>query len=170
MPFKPSTSNEAVKNATGKIWSEWFKLLDAEKAYTLDHTNLAQLVYKKHKVKPWWSQMVANTYEQYKGLRNKYENKDGFEASIGKTIEKPVSQLYQLLSKNKEISITTAHSNKIIRGIWKKNDSRMDIAFYAKGKSKTQVAVQHHKLKNAERVKLAKSHWAQILSNLGSKN
>jgi hypothetical protein len=93
MTFKPSTSDEAVKKATGKDWKSWYRILDKEKAYKLKHTQIAQAVYKisgKH----WWSQMVANTYEQYKGLRKKYENTQGFNVSVSRTIEKPIKDLY----------------------------------------------------------------------------
>ncbi len=43
MTFRPSTSDEAVKKATGKDWGSWFKLLDKEKAFKLDHTKIAAL-------------------------------------------------------------------------------------------------------------------------------
>jgi len=163
--FKTTTSDEAVKKATGKIWSEWFKILDKGNAAKLSHTKIAKLLHTKFKVRPWWSQMVANTYEQYKGLRKKYENKDGFEASVSKTIEKPISQLFQWWKNFPEIKITSATPNKYIRGVMK-DGTRMDVGFVARNSSKTQVVVQQHKLKNLAAVKQAKEYWKKILEKL----
>ncbi len=42
----------------------------------------------------------------------------------------------------------------------------MDFAFYAKGKDKTQVAIQHHKLKKESDVKKMKEYWKQVLNKL----
>jgi len=166
MSFKPSVSDEAVKKATGKIWGEWFKILDKQKASKLNHTQIARLLYEKHKVKPWWSQMVANNYERYKGLRQKYENPAGFEASVSKTIDKPVGQLYQWWLKFPGITITSATKDKYVRGIVKKDRMRMDVGFYAKSKTKTQIAVQAHKLKKVSDVAKVKKYWKNILDNI----
>jgi hypothetical protein len=166
MTFKPTTSDEAVKKTTGKDWNSWFKLLDREQAYKLKHGQVAKLVFEKHKVKPWWSQMVANTYEQYKGLRKKFENPQGFEASVSRTIDKPIGQLYQWWKNYKDITITSATTNKYIRGIAKNDGARIDIGFYVRGKSKTQVAFQAHKLKKASDVAKIKKYWAKILEQL----
>jgi hypothetical protein len=163
--FVPTTSDEAVIKATGKNWNQWFQILDKQKAHTLNHTQIAQLVYTIAKVR-WWSQMVANNYEQYKGLRKKYENSQGFEASVSKTIDKPVGQLYHWWKKFPGIKVTSATPNKYVRGIVKKDRTRIDVGFYIKGKNKTQVAVQLHKLKNAAAVKQTKAYWGKILGQL----
>jgi len=167
MPFTPATSDEAVKKATGKIWNEWFKILDKEKAYQLNHTEMARFVNTKLKVKPWWSQMVANTYEQYKGLRKKYSTTQGYQVGASKTILKPVSVLFkQWKSMKLPVIVTTERENKIIRGKVTKDDSRFDVAFTAKSADKTQVAVQQTKLKNPAAVKQAKLYWSKILDEL----
>lgn len=69
--YKPSVSNEAVKKATGRTWSEWFRILDNAGAKKLPHPEIAEWLEAKKKVSSWWSQMVTVEYEYARGLRSK---------------------------------------------------------------------------------------------------
>jgi hypothetical protein len=86
--------DDAVKKATGKEWSEWFRILDRVKANTKSHREIVDILYKKHGIGPWWSQMVTVTYEQQRGMRALHEKADGFAASVSRTISAPIDELY----------------------------------------------------------------------------
>jgi hypothetical protein len=65
-------SDDAVKERTGKVWAEWFKILDKVDAKKWLHQEIAAYLYEKHKVSEWWSQMVSVGYEHERGLREKF--------------------------------------------------------------------------------------------------
>ena len=62
-------SDAAVQASTGKIWKEWFAILDKAGARKMDHKQIVAYLVKHHKVGPWWQQMVTVIYEQARGLR-----------------------------------------------------------------------------------------------------
>src|SRR5436190_23296914 len=88
-------SSEAVRARTCKAWEEWIALLDAENAQTLPHKEIAALLSDQYGVLPWWCQMVTVGYEQARGLRAVHQSVDGYSASASKTINAPLSVLYQ---------------------------------------------------------------------------
>ena len=90
----PSISDEAVKAKTGKDWAQWFKMLDKTGSSKMNHSEIAALIYDKFKCPSWWSQMVANQYEQARGLRKKHEMSDGYQVGASKTLAVPISKLY----------------------------------------------------------------------------
>ena len=68
-----SVSTEAVRDNTGRGWQQWFEILYAAGAKGMNHTEIAGYLRREHQVSPWWSQMVANDYEQDRGLREKHQ-------------------------------------------------------------------------------------------------
>src|SRR5262249_23589089 len=61
---KPDTSDEAVKAATGKVWDEWFAILDKAGCQDMIHKEVAELLVEKHRVRHWWGQMITVGYER----------------------------------------------------------------------------------------------------------
>jgi len=63
-------SDDSVLKATGQTWTQWRKLLDAQKANKLTHPEIVKLLREKFKLSnSWWQQMVTNTYEKLIGRR-----------------------------------------------------------------------------------------------------
>ena len=60
-------SQEAVTDATGKTWVEWFLFLDAERAYELDHMAIVTLL-ENYVESIWWRQTISSEYERMYGL------------------------------------------------------------------------------------------------------
>ena len=81
--ISPRMSDAAVKSKTGKTWAEWFTLLDKAGGKKLDHKALVAHLDKRHRVDPWWRQMVAVSYEQARGLRQPHGR------GPGRTLERP---------------------------------------------------------------------------------
>jgi uncharacterized protein YndB with AHSA1/START domain len=105
-------SDEAVKEKTGKVWSEWFKLLDDWEAQNKDHAAIAKYLWKEVGIEHWWAQTVTVRYEQERGLRVVGQKSDGsFEFSIQRTIAVSQEQAYDAVTDPKLVSIwfTTNH-------------------------------------------------------------
>ncbi|MFZ0634429.1 MAG: hypothetical protein WA755_02975 [Candidatus Acidiferrales bacterium] len=170
-------SDEAVKAKTGKVWAEWFKILDAAGAKKMKHAEIARYLYGERKVGMWWCQMVAVEYEQKYGLREVGETCNGdFAAGVSRTLGVPLAKLYKAWTdekarkawlKSDAMEITTATPNKSIRAKWD-GGTRMSVYFYAKGAEKCQVVVDHMKLESAAESKRMKIFWAEAVTRLES--
>ena len=174
---KPGVSDEAVKAKTGKNWSEWFAILDAAGARKMDHKAIVAYLVDEHEVGSWWRQMVTVTYEQARGLREKHENPQGFQISRSKTLDVPVERLYAAWKDagqraawlpDPAFTIRSETANKILHILWIDGQSSVDVAFYVKGPSKTQIALQHSKLKSAAQGEAMKSYWSEALDRLAA--
>lgn len=169
------SSDEAVKAKTGKVWAEWFAILDKAGAKKWMHKEIAAYLYEKQKVPGWWSQMVAVGYEHERGIREKFQNCDGdFAANSSRTFVAPVAKLYQAWTEEKfrnrwlpdaDIEITTATKGKSLRAKWD-GDTRLSVYFYPSGNEKTRVVVDHMKLTSSKECTKMKNFWFDALNRL----
>jgi uncharacterized protein YndB with AHSA1/START domain len=171
--IKPRMSDEAVESKTGKNWSRWFKHLDAAGGKKMSHQEIVAHLHDKHGVRPWWTQMVAVTYEQARGLREVHQKPSGYEISVSCTIAAPVSQAFKAWTDVKtrekwlaeDFTVRKSTTNKTLRITWA-DDSDLVVAFYRKGDAKCQVVAQHAKLKDAKAGAKMKKFWADALDRL----
>lgn len=172
---KPRMSDAAVQSKTGKTWGEWFALLDRAGAMKMTHKEIVGYLSAHHSLGPWWRQMVAVTYEHVRGLREKHEKPGGYEISRSKTIAASAEQLYAAVYDDNrranwlpghQLAIRTAKPGKSIRMTWSDGLSIVVVNFYPKGEGKTQVVVQHDKLKDASQGEKMKQFWADKLQGL----
>ena len=172
--IKPRMSDEVVESRTGKTWSRWFKHLDAAGAKKMTHQEIAAHLSEKHGVRPWWTQMVAVTYEQARGLREKHEKPQGFEISVSRTIDAPVGKAFKAWTVEKTrkqwlpatFEICKATTNKSLRITWEDGNTSLAVAFLPKGAGKSQVVAQHGKLPDAKAAAKMKKFWAEALERL----
>lgn len=170
-----NVSDEAVKNATGKTWPQWFKLLDKAGCKTKPHKEIARWVFEHHKISGWWSQMVTVCYEQSRGMRQLHEAADGFQASGNKTIHVPVTVLFEAFVDERRRKAWAGDSLHL-RKATKPKSARFDfdggslvgVNFYAKGPGKSSVSLDQRKLKDAKAAAKAKKFWAEKLRTLKS--
>ena len=169
-------SDEAVKAKTGKTWEEWFRILDAAKAKTMTHTQIASHLHEDLSVPGWWCQMVAVRYEQERGLRARGETCRGdYAANRSRTLKAPLARLYRAFSDpaarrrwlaGAPIEVTKATANKSIRAKWGATKGRISFYFYAEGAGKARVAVDHMGIESAEEAQRMKTWWAERLDRL----
>jgi hypothetical protein len=169
-------SNEAVKARTGKVWSEWFEILDEAGAKKWRHQEITAYLAKAHKVGSWWTQMIAVPYEHARGLREKFQKCTGeFSASGSRTLTVPMTKLYEAWMDERlrrcwlpgaKMEITTATPNKSLRAKWDDGKSRLSVNFYSKGTGKNQAAVDHMKLANSKECAKMKTYWFEALNRL----
>jgi hypothetical protein len=169
--------SEAVKKATGKSWDQWLRLLDGAGCKRMDHKGIVAVVHKKAPdVSGWWGQMVTVGYEQARGLREKHQKPGGYEISGSKTVNVPVSTLFRAFSDartrarwlDEPFTIRKSTKAKSVRITWSDEKTHVEASFYAKGASKSQVAVQHRKLTSAKDAARMKAFWAKRLAALKS--
>lgn len=174
----PRMSDAAVQAKTGKTWSEWFKLLDNAGAKKMNHKEIVAYLKEHHNPGAWWQQMITVTYEQARGLREKYEKAGGFSANASKTIAVPLAKLYQAWSDTRQrnrwlgekgVVLRSTTPEKSMRLTWSDGKSNVLINFYTKGESKSQAAIEHEKLANAAAAKKMKAFWGERLNLLKDK-
>ncbi|MGI0028954.1 MAG: hypothetical protein ACREAQ_04480 [Nitrososphaera sp.] len=171
---KPRVSDAAVKKMTGKNWQQWFAVLDKAAGTRMSHRKLAEHLHQKLGVPGWWSQMIAVTYEQERGLREVHQKADGYAVSASRTFQVPVGVLYRQWSDAKirgmwlreKFTVRKETKNKSMRITWGDGRTSVEVYFYSKGDSKSQVSVQHSKLASSKDVELARSRWKGALERL----
>ncbi len=173
---KKRIGDEALAAKTGKTWREWFKILDAAGAGTMDHKAIAALLCKRYGAeRGWWWQMVTVGYEQERGKRQAHEKPEGFEVSSSKTIAASLKLLYgawtdaMMLKRwlpGASFSITKATPKKSLRIRWGEGPGRVIVMFYPRGAEKNQVTVQHGRLPTATAARRMQSYWKQRLEQL----
>ncbi|MBI3669512.1 MAG: SRPBCC domain-containing protein [Acidobacteria bacterium] len=168
-------SDAAVQAKTGKTWKEWFAILDKAGARKMDHKQIVAYLVKHQNVGPWWQQMVTVNYEQARGLREKHQTSEGFTANGSRTIAVALPALFQAWQAERArrrwlgdaaLTIRTATPPKSLRILWGDGKSRVDVMFYAKGKGKSQVTVDHRRLTDAKEAARMKTYWSQALDRL----
>jgi hypothetical protein len=173
----PSMSDDAVKARTGKTWAEWFAILDAAGAEEMTHPQIATYLSTEQAVPDWWSQMVTVTYEKARGMREQHQRPDGYQISKVKTFQASAMRVFTAWNDTAErsewlsyldITITTATPGKSIRASVS-DGTRLDVRLYAKGEARTQIAVQHEKISDADTAETWKSFWADALERLKKK-
>jgi hypothetical protein len=172
--IKPRMSDEAVESKTGKNWSRWFKHLDAAGAKKMTHQQIVAHLVDKHGVRPWWTQMIAVTYEQARGLRQVHQKPEGFEISVSRTIAAPVGKAFKAWTDEKirqqwllqNLTIRKATVNKSLRISWGDGDTSLAVAFDPKGANKVQVVAQHGKIPSAKTASALKIFWSKALDRL----
>lgn len=167
-------SDEAVEKATGKNWNDWFKILDKSKAKTLAHKDIASLLHKKYSLSGWWSQMITVTYEQERGSRKKHEKPSGYEISKSKTMNVNIDKLAKAWTNSAQRKKWLGDIKLAKRKTTAENTLRfsledntiISVTFYPKGKNKTQVVVQHNKIKTPKSAEKMKTFWFDKLQSL----
>ena len=168
-------SDEAVKKSTGKIWKQWFTLLNKAGAKKMEHKQVAKLLHEKYGISGWWSQMVTVKYEQEVKGRKKHEKPEGFQISKSTTLAAPVTKIYNTINsplkrivwlKDPAITLTKSTKDKSIRGKWMDKKTNIEFQFYPKDNGKTQLVVQQSKIKSANEAERLKTYWGKQLNNL----
>ena len=169
----PGMSDAAVRAKTGKTWPEWFAILDEAGARQMTHPQIATYLASEHGVPGWWCQMVTVGYERAHG-RAKHARPDGYSISVSKTLAVPVAKLFRAWNDPRTrarwlpdapFTIRKVTPDKSLRVMWGERES-LAIGFYAKGESKSQVALEHSKLPSAKAAAKAKAYWAEAMERL----
>ena len=168
-------SDAAVEKRTGKTWPEWFVLLDRAGAKKMTHQQIVAFLVKNHGLGPWWQQMVTVAYEQTRGMRELHQTAKGYQISVSKTLNAPLSEVFDAWHNEKirrqwldhpAFEVRKSNKDKSLRISWVDGASNVEVNFYAKGSERCQIVVQHNKLKDAKDAERKKGYWAKQLKKL----
>jgi hypothetical protein len=172
-----ATSDEAIRERTGRGWEQWFELLDQWGAADRSHREIARWVAAQQGVEPlaWNAQAVVGSYELARGLRVVGEKPDGFAITISKTVAVPVARLYDAFVEESlrerwlpdgELRQRTATASRSARFDWGEGGTRVNVTFLAKGEAKSTIALEHRRLADADEAERMKTYWRQRVAAL----
>jgi hypothetical protein len=174
-----ATSDEAIRQRTGRGWEDWFDLLDGWGAAERPHREIAHLVAVELAADPlaWNVQAVTVSYERARGGRAVGERADGFSVTASRTVAVPVERLYDVFVDESlrarwlpggKLRERTATRPKSARFDWDEGETRVIVGFDPKGEAKSTVALEHARLADAEQAGRMKTFWRERLTALKS--
>ena len=170
--------DDAVKNATGRTWGQWLRVIDRAGGRDMDHKQIVAILKDEHDLGSWWRQMVTVGYEQARGKREKHEKPGGFEIGVSRTINAPIAAAFRAFRDKRtrarwltppspgEVEVRKSTPGKSVRLTWVDGETHLNVNFWNKGRAKCQVVVQHTKLKNAKAAERQKDFWRDQLGRL----
>ena len=165
-----ATSDEAIRERTGRGWEEWFDVLDSWGALGMKHRDIARRVATELEIDPlaWNAQAITASYERTRGMRVAGQKEDGFSITASKTIGVPIERLYDAFfatadDRLRERTVTRPLS---ARFDWGDDGSRVHVTFDASGESKSRIVVEHARLADADEAERMKTFWRERLTEL----
>jgi hypothetical protein len=172
-----ATSDERIRERTGRGWEQWFDVLDESGAAHHTHRETARWVAEQQQREPlaWNVQAVVSSYERARGLRAEGEKDDGFAITVSKTIAVPVERLYDAVVEVSQrqqwlpggkLSTRTATRPRSARFDAGDERTRLNLTFLSRGNSKSTVALEHRRLADAGEAQQMKAFWRERLEAL----
>jgi uncharacterized protein YndB with AHSA1/START domain len=119
--------------------------------------------------------MMTATYEQERGLRDRHQKPEGYQISVSRTVGVPLGTLFKAFANansrgrwldEEGLNVRKSTANKSMRVTWKDGKTSVEINFYSKSVSASQVVVQHSKLPDAKAAAKMKTYWSKALDRL----
>jgi hypothetical protein len=174
--YEPRMTDEKVQAATGRVWADWFALLDEWGAVDHEHREIAGWLGSEHGVPGWWAQTVTVEYERARGLRPLRGDRDGtHNVSASKTIGAPVDELFDAWADpdrrarwlgDVELRERTSRPPRTARYDWEDGSTRVIVGFEAIGEAKSRVALSHERLPDEDEAARLKAFWRERLAAL----
>jgi hypothetical protein len=161
-----ATSDERIRERTGRGWEEWFDRIDAWGELT--HREIARRIAAELNIDPlaWNAQAITMSYERTRGGRLAGQRDDGFAVTATKTLPVPVEQLFDAFLAQGELSERTSTRPQSARFDWAGGESRVNATFVAKGEASSTVSVEHRRLADPDEAERMKAFWRKRLMQL----
>ncbi|MDH3681855.1 MAG: hypothetical protein OEV40_18105 [Acidimicrobiia bacterium] len=181
---QPEVTDGAVREATGRGWDEWCRMIDEWPERAEGHAAMAARLGRDHLASGWWAQTVIVGYERIRGLRTKYLRADGsFAGSVTRTVEADADRLRtDLLDPAGREAIAARAADELGRPIGvelrsKPSSKTIRLAIHPDGGTallsiteqpdgRVRVAVQHESLPSTVAVETWKAFWARWLDTV----
>ena len=172
-----ATSDDSIRERTGRGWEEWFDLLDEWGAAEKSHRDIARWVADQLGVEPlvWNAQAITGSYERARGGRAIGQHPDGFRVSASKTVRVRVERLFDAFVDDgrratwlpgADLRERTAARPKTARFDWGDDGTRVHLTFTPKGTDRSTVSLSHERLPDATARERMKSYWQERLDAL----
>jgi len=178
-PLEPapaySTSDEAMRKATGRSHAEWFALLDGWGAAAHTHTEIAEWLSSAHGAPSWWRQSITVDYERARGMRGRHQMADGFRVSVSRTVTVPPDRALAAFVDDATLrrwlpgapmEPRPTRAKLTARFDWSDPPSRVVVNIARKGIDRSIVAVTHERLPDAAVAERLKAGWRDRLGHL----
>ncbi len=173
------TSDDAIRERTGRGWEEWFDLLDNRGGLDKPHREIARSVAGELGIDPlaWNAQAVTTSYERARRGRQIGERSDGYAASVSRTVAAGAERLYDAIVDDAlrqnwlpdaKLTERTATRPERARFDWDGGPSRVHVIIVARDEGKATITVDHVRLTDADEVATMKQWWRERLSHLKS--
>jgi uncharacterized protein YndB with AHSA1/START domain len=167
--------SDAVSNATGKGWREWFAILDQAGAAGLPHPDISRFLREDQGLSIWWSRMVAVGYEQTLGRRTGIWAGESHAARAGRSFTAPVTRLYRAWADEglrrrwlpgQAVLIRKAVPEESMRITWTDGVSGLNVRFGDDELLRSRVQVEHVRLRSSDQVQTMRVYWETALERL----
>ncbi len=196
--YWPTIEDGSLRAKTGKVWSEWFALLDAWGGPEKGHKAMAKMLLEEHGLTSWWSQTVVVEFERTRGLRAVNQTPEGFEFSVTRTIAAPLERVWaawtvaaewdRWFSSESDLDLRvggrysnadgdsgefkTVAAMRRIRFTWEQArhqpGSVVEVLFAAKPDGRSEVVVSHTRLSGQDEVADLREGWSWAMDSLKS--
>ncbi|HUF39864.1 MAG TPA: hypothetical protein VMN57_15170 [Anaerolineales bacterium] len=173
--FAAGLRSDAVSNATGKGWREWFSILDQAGAARLPHTDISRFLHESQGLSSWWSRTVTVGYEQTIGRRTGLWAGESQVARVRRSFSVPVPRLYRAWADEAQrvrwlpgqpILIRKAIPEESLRITWSDNVSGVNVRFGDDDPLRSRVQVEHVRLRSEDQVRVMAAYWETALERL----
>ena len=172
-----ATSDETIRERTGRGWEEWFDLLDEAGAADMTHRETARWLAEREGLHPlaWNVQAVVGGYDKARRGRQVGEHEDGFTVTASKTVAVPIERLYAAFVDaderarwlpGTELRERTTIEPRSARFDWGDGPSRIHVSLTAKGDAKTTAALTHERLPDSAEAERMKAFWRERVAGL----
>jgi hypothetical protein len=177
-----ATSDERIRERTGRGWEEWFDLLDAAGMAGRAHREVSRWVAEQLGVVPlaWAAQAVTGSYERARGGRAVGQHEDGFRGSASRTLALPATQVFDMFVDadararwldGADLRVRTATRPRSVRFDWVdsfggSDGTRVHVTIDAKPDGRCTVTVSHERLPDADAATGTKAWWRARLAEL----
>ena len=93
-----------VKQATGKSWDAWFKLVDGLDGAKLGRRAVTEALMVDHGLAAWWAQTIAVNWEASRKVHLKDGRPKGYFICVTKTIAAPAERIFDAFGDAKQLS------------------------------------------------------------------
>jgi uncharacterized protein YndB with AHSA1/START domain len=172
-----ATSDEVIRERTGRGWEEWFDLLDEWGAADKSHREIARWLAGQQGIHPlaWNAQAIAGSYERARRGRQVGEHEDGFTVTASKTVAVPIERLYAAFVDagerarwlpDADLRERTTIEPRSARFDYGDGTSRVHVALVAKGETKSTAALTHERLPDGKEAERMKAFWRERVAGL----
>jgi uncharacterized protein YndB with AHSA1/START domain len=191
-----STTNDAVKAATGKSWDEWFADLDSRGGPSIGRREIGNYLIWECKLETWWSAVMNFEYEAARGVTDKDGRHKGYTICSTKTINAPLATVYEAWTSAEALdkwfgsanraevadggtfsnadgnggTFKRVRANKDLRFTWsgpsEGTDSIVDVTFQDKGSGKVLLMVTHDRIQSTAEADGLRAAWGEALTRL----
>ena len=173
--FAAGLHSDAVSNATGKGWKEWFVLLDSAGAVHLPHQEIEKYLQENQGLSHWWSRMVTNGYEQACGRRDVDAPDKTLSVRVARSYFCSAEALFKAWADERirqhwlpghSILIRKASPHSSMRITWSDETTGLVVEFTRTDAVSSLLSVRHIHLPSQAQADKMRDFWADALMRL----